>query len=103
MKVKIGPGISDITLTSDDGAKVFVGRDPSSGKFINELGLTGISFSLGTNDFPRAVLECELFGQEHEMEIKGDYIVAKLHELSVASIEMPEKDIKTDADIHPDA
>lgn len=92
MKVKLGPGINEITLTSDDESKLFVGRDPE-GKFVNELGLTDITFRMGSTSFPTATLECEIFGQEHEMQIKSDYIEARLHELGVARIELPRKDI----------
>lgn len=85
MKIKIGRTICDVEIRTNED-QLIVGRGVD-GEFVNEIGLTDITVSVRAGEFPTAPLECEIFGQEHELDLREDQLVAVLRRHGVQRIE----------------
>lgn len=85
VKIKIGKGIGDLEIRTDEG-ELLVGRC-EDGTFVNEFHVMDVTVNLGADRFPTATLECEIFGNEHEIDIKEDEVVAQLIRRGVTRIE----------------
>lgn len=85
MKIKIGKGINDLELRTDEG-ELLVGR-AEDGSFVNEFNVTEIVVRMGANVFPTATIECEIFGTEHELDIAEDELIANLTRRGITRIE----------------
>jgi hypothetical protein len=84
MKVKIGPGMNEVEIRDGDG-NLLVGTNEKG--FLNDLHVTDVSIRVSVQRLPEMTLECEIFGDVHEFEVKADCVEAILREHGINRIE----------------
>jgi hypothetical protein len=98
VKLKIGPGVSDITMYDRDG-DLLIGRDDSD-TWLQKISVTEVSLRMGAGRLPILTLEIELIGYEIELDVAEENIVADLNRRGITRIEGRKE---ANANLHPDA
>jgi hypothetical protein len=96
MKLKIGPGVNEITLLDRNG-EILVGKD-ETGEWVNRIHISDAVVRLNPQRYPTLDLTVELFGYETELDVKEEQVTALLHRIGVTKIEGR----KENADLHTD-